>query len=155
MDAYSLELLSRAGDDVGAPAPRSPRLADAVVEPPRRPVPGARSFELPRGVFVAMGCAYAAFLVEMAVAFGTGTGMPLLLAVCAVYLAVYLGTPAVFGAVRTGAAAPKPSFARLRSRGLDTLVGRMGVGAVIGQVLIVPACVAGFGLAVLVVVATL
>jgi hypothetical protein len=155
MDAYSLEVFSRAGEATDASAARSPHLADVVVEPPLRPIPGSRSFELPKGVFVAMGAAYAAFIAEMAFAFGTGHGMPLVLAVCAVYLVMYLGTPALFGRVDTGVRQPKIDWSRLKARGLDTAGGSMSIGAVLGQVLILPACLAFFGLAVLVITAAL
>jgi len=155
MDSFSYELLSRAGDVADARACHSPALEHAVVEPRRRTVPGARSFELPRRVFVAMAAAYAAFVAEMAFAFGDGKGMPLLLGICVVYLLMYLGTPALFGRVPTGVRLPDGGWARLRRRGLETASGPMSVGAVLGQVLVVPACVAGFGLAVAVIVAGL
>jgi hypothetical protein len=155
MNAYSLEAFSRAGEALDAPQRHSPGLTGAVVEPPRQSVPGPRSFELPKGVFVAMGAAYAAFIVEMAVAFGDGSGMPLVLAICVVYMAMYLGIPAVFGKVNTGMRQPRLDWARLRASGLDTIDGRVGAGGVLAQVLIVPACLAAFGLAILVIVATL
>jgi hypothetical protein len=155
MDAFSLEAFSRAGEALDATQRHSPGLSDAVVEPQLRPVPGARSFELPKAVFVAMGAAYAAFVAEMAVAFGGGEGMPLVLAICVVYMAMYLGIPAVFGRVDTGIRQPLLDWARLRSSGLDTIDGRVSAGGVLAQVLIVPACLAAFGLAILVIVATL
>ena len=155
MDPFAFEVAVRAGEALDAPAIHSPALADTVVEPPRRPVPGPRSFDLPRGIFVAMGAAYVAFLAAMTAAFGGGEGMPLLLMICVVYFAMYLGVPALFGRVDTGLRARPLGWGRLRHGGLDTGGGRMGAGAVIGQVLIVPGCVAFFGLAVLVIVKTL
>jgi hypothetical protein len=125
-------------------------LDTGVVEPPQRRPRGSRSFELPGGIFAAMGAAYVAFLAEMTAAFGDGHGMPLLLVVCAVYLAMYLGTPALFAAVdppRTR----RLGWAELKRRGLDTACGRMSADAVAGQVLVVPLCVAAFGLAILVI----
>lgn len=155
MDAFSYEVFSSAGDVVDAPVRHSPALAGAVVEPPKHTIPGPRSFELPRGVFAAMTAAYVAFVAEMTWAFGAGAGMPLVLGICAVYLLMYLGIPAVFARVETGVHQPKPAWSRLRQRGMATASGHMSAGAVLGQVLIVPACVAGFGLAIAVIVATL
>lgn len=149
MDAFALEVAARAGEPLVAPA-HSPALAGSVVEAPLRRVPGPRSFELPGPIFVAMALAYVVFLAAMAAAFGSGDGMPLLLAICVVYLLMYLGTPALFAKVD---AAPRRrlDWDALRRRGLDTIGGRMSAGAVVGQVLIVPGCVAFFGLAVLVI----
>ena len=155
MDAYYYELLSRAGDIADAADHHSPALAGAVVEPPRRSVPGPRSFDLPRGVFAAMGAAYVLFIAEMAFAFGSGAGMPLLLGICIVYLLMYLGTPALFARVETGVRRPRADWSQLRRQGLATATGRMSIGAVLGQVLVVPACVASFGLAVAVIVSSL
>ena len=155
MDAYALEVAARAGEALDAPPVHSPALADAVVEPPRRPVPGARSFELPKGVFVAMGTAYVAFLATMMAAFGGGEGMPLVLAICLVYFVMYLGTSALFGSIDTGVRTRALGWGELRRRGLDTATGRMGAGSVVGQVLVVPACVTLFGLAILVIVKSL
>ena len=155
MDAFAFEVAARAGEVLDEVAVHSPALADAVVEPPRRPVPGARSFELPKGIFIAMALAYVVFLSTMTAAFGSGEGLPLLLAICIVYLLMYLGTPALFAAVDTGVRVPLLDWAKLKRRGLDTAYGPMSAGAVVGQVLIVPACVAFFGLAVLVIVKTL
>ena len=152
MDAYAFEVAARAGEVLHGVAAHSPALADAVVEPPRRPVPGARSFELPGRIFVAMALAYVVFLGAMTAAFGSGEGLLLLLAICVVYLLMYLGTPVLFAAVDTGVRTPLLDWAKLKRRGLDTACGPMSAGAVVGQVLIVPACVAAFGLAVLVIV---
>lgn len=155
MDAFELEVAARAGEVLDGPVVHSPALAGAVVEPPRRPVPGPRSFELPKGVFVAMTAAYVAFLAAMTAAFGGGAGMPLVLAICVVYLVMYLGIPALFGAVETGGRTRQLGWRELRRRGLDTAGGRMGAGAVAGQVLIVPGCVAFFGIALLLIVRSL
>ncbi len=154
MDPFAFEVAVRAGETLDAPAVHSPALADAVVEPPRRPIQGPRSFDLPARIFVAMGAAYVAFLAAMTAAFGSGEGMPLLLMICVVYFVMYLGVPTLFGRVDAGRRA-RPLDWGLRHGGLDTGGGRMGAGAVIGQVLIVPGCVAFFGLAVLVIVKTL
>jgi hypothetical protein len=155
MDAFKLEVTTRAGEALDAPPIHSPALAGAVVEPPRRPLPGARSFELPKGVFVAMTAAYVAFLAAMTAAFGGGAGMPLVLAICVLYLVMYLGIPTLFGAVDSGGRTRQLGWRELRQRGLDTAVGRMGARAVAGQVLIVPGCVAFFGLAILMIVRSL
>ena len=154
MDAFALEVAARAGETLDAPA-HSPALAGGVVEPPRQTIPGPRSFELPAPIFAAMGMAYVIFLAAMAAAFGGGDGMPLLLAICVVYLLIYLGTPALFGRVDAGVPRRRLAWGELRRRGLDTIGGRMGAGAVVGQVLIVPGCVAFFGIAVLIIRGTL
>jgi len=155
MDAFAFEVAVRTGEVADGRTIHSPALADAVVEPQRRPVPGARSFELPKGIFVAMAAAYLLFIGAMTAAFGSGEGMPLLLTICGVYLAMYLGVPALFGAVDTGIRQPSLDWQQFRRRGLDTLDGPLTAGAVAAQVLIVPACVAFFGLAVLVITKTL
>lgn len=155
MDAYSNEVFSRAGELIDAPVIHSPALSGAVVEPPRRLQQGPRTFELPKGVFIAMGAAYLTFIAAMATAFGAGHGMGLVLAICLVYGTMYFGVPALMGAVDSGERRGAIDWSRLRRGGLDTNGGRMPAGAVLGQVLIVPFCVAGFGLAILAIVSTL
>lgn len=118
----------------------------------RRAVPGARSFELPGGIFGAMAAAYLSFIAAMGAAFGGGEMMPLLLGICLVYLAMYLGVPFVMASVDTGTASRLLAWGQLRQRGLMTAGGHMSAGSVLAQVLIVPACVAFFGMAVLVIV---
>ncbi|MFC3712297.1 hypothetical protein ACFOMD_06935 [Sphingoaurantiacus capsulatus] len=105
-------------------------------------------FELPSVIFAAMAVAYLLFIAAMLFSFGSGAGMPLLLGIVGFYLLMYLGTPAVLA--HLGLHRRATPF-----RGIDTPGGRMSPGAVLGQVLVVPACVAGFGFAIGVIVALL
>ena len=126
-------------------------LEKAIVEPPLKARPAPRSFELHPAIFRLMGACYAWFLGMMAVAFGDGEGMSIVLVACLVYGAMYFGVPVVLERMKSGDIKRRLSWAAFMQRGIRTASGHMSGGAVVGQVLVVPACIAFFATVVVII----
>lgn len=113
--------------------------------------PTNKGFELPRNVWGLMIAFYAIFFV--AISFATGGSGPARFAitVSVLYTVMY------FGLARIGArqAGPEERSPLDRRASLSTATGLMKSKAVYGQVLIVPASIAFFGLAILVITSVL
>lgn len=111
--------------------------------------PEARRFELPGTVWGAMIACYAVFFVSITVATG-GSGHALFAIVISVlYTAMFFATARII-ALQGQAQEASPLS---RGRALPTWTGPMGTGAVYGQVLVVPACIALFGVGIAVICA--
>ncbi len=129
----------------------TPRINGVTVEPPLKPKPGERAFGLHPAVFGMMGGGFVAYLGLMTATFGAGHGMPVLLAICAVCLIGYFGVPLAFSRVRTGERRRAKSFSGFMAEGVQTATGRLTGGATLAQVLIMPALLVLWGVAVLVI----
>ncbi|QUD89391.1 hypothetical protein [Phenylobacterium montanum] len=101
--------------------------------------------DLPVTVGVLIAGSYAALLGAFALAFATTAGAAFMIAICAVYLVMYVGAPAVLLRMEPKAG-PRPDFADFLERGLVTWTGRVSAGAALAQMLTVPLAVA-FGVA--------
>lgn len=113
--------------------------------------PEARRFELPAALWLAMLACYATFFTAIAVATG-GSGQALFaIAVSVLYTAMYFGTAGVLAAV----AGPEARSPLSRGRPLPTWTGPMKAAAVWAQVLIVPFCVAVFGISIAIICAVI
>lgn len=130
-NAIEIEALSSLGNSQSVPQ----------VAPPN---PG---FQLPRSIWISMFGAYAAFFVAILIATGGSGHAVFAIAVSAIYTAIY------FGAARIAARQAGPEDVSPLDRGepLETWTGPMDATSVYSQILIVPACVTLFGLAVLVI----
>lgn len=111
----------------------------AALSPPR-PLhrPGPRNFQLPRAVFAAMALMIAGYVGVMAGVFSPGAGMGLVMAICFVCVAGCFGVPAIMARVRTDDRRGAMSGADFATQGLETATGRLGMGAALAQVLIMP-----------------
>jgi len=105
-------------------------------------------FELPRGVWRVMFACYAVFLIALlAATSGAHTGFAI--AVSAIYVTMFFGTANVM----LGQGPKQPASPLNNSGGrLQTIYGPLARSEVFGQVLIVPAAVAFFGIAVAVLI---
>lgn len=128
----------------------APRLDIAVIEPIREFRPGLRSFELHGAVYAVMIGALAWFFTAYALAFAGGAGMPLVLAICAIYGAMYFGGALVFEKVETGDRRLKQSFEAFRRKGIETASGHLSGGGALWQVVTLPLALAGFATFVLI-----
>lgn len=95
--------------------------------------------------------AYGAILGAFALAFLGDAEVGLVLGVCAVYLAVYLGVPAVILRMEPKVET-RPDLADFLRDGLSTWTGRVSAGSALAQILTVPIAlaVAAAGLGVIV-----
>ena len=106
--------------------------------------PEARGFELPARIWLTMIACYGIFLASMIAALGSSGKAMLSIAVSVTYVAVFF-------AVGRAIVAQNPDRASSpldRNGSLITLFGPMDRKAVYGQIIIVPAAVAFFGLSV-------
>jgi hypothetical protein len=111
------------------------------------PAGEARHFEIPARIWWAMIACYAVFLTAMFAATGGGYAS-LVLAVAAGFVAMFFGTArAMLG---HGPAQPRSPLDGA-SGVLPTLYGPLRAREVATQMLVVPACVAFFGVAILVI----
>lgn len=110
--------------------------------------PGLRRFDIHPRVYGIMVGAMATFFAAYAVAFADGAGMPLVLAICALWFGIYFGLASVMDAV-AGDEVKDESFATFMRNGMDTDSGHMSGSAVLWQVVTLPLLLAGFGLFVL------
>ena len=104
-----------------------------------------RMFEMPAGVWRAMGACYAIFLLALLGATGGGHA-GFAIAISAFYVAMFFGTVRLM--LRQAPAQP-PSPLRRAPRMLQTVYGPLGSREVYGQMLVVPAAIAFFAIAVL------
>ncbi|PVM93300.1 hypothetical protein [Caulobacter endophyticus] len=124
------------------PAPRE-RTAPAATEPmlrtPQAPEPSTP--DLPRAVGWMIVGAYGAILGAFGLAFLGDAEVGLVLGVCAAYLAVYLGVPAVILRMEPKAET-RPDLADFLRQGLSTWTGRVSAGSALAQILTIPVALA-------------
>ncbi|WP_265562438.1 hypothetical protein [Sphingomicrobium arenosum] len=113
---------------------------NSTLTPPQQPE--TRMFELPASVWRAMIACYATFLIALLGATG-GAHAAFAIAISTIYVAMFFGTARVM----LRHAPPQPG-SPLKHRGaiLQTASGCLARGEVYGQVLIVPATIAVFGI---------
>ena len=103
-----------------------------------------KMFELPANIWIAMVGCYGIFLAALLAATG-GASATFAIAISAVYVVMFFGTARAL----LRQAPPQPRSPLERSGAvLSTAFGPVGHGEVLAQVLIVPAAVAFFGIAI-------
>lgn len=104
--------------------------------------------EFPTWIWIAMFAGYGIFFACMVAATGRDLGALFAIAISAGYTLVYFATAHVLVALKPGAR--KSLFARGLAP-LKTYTGPMSTIAVVGQVLVLPLCLALFGIAILII----
>lgn len=129
----------------------APDAATMLVPPPEPVIVAAAypGFQLPRSVWMGMLGCYAVFFIAIAIATGGSGPARFAIIVSILYTAMYFGTARLV-ARQAGREARSPI-----SKGdvLQTWCGPMDRKAVFGQILIVPAAVAIFGIGIAVITA--
>ena len=120
-----------------SPAGWQPRLANRA----------ERTFGLHPALFAATIGAYLAFLAIMAAAF-MNPNLVIPFAIFVVYLGMYFGVPSLWARVVGRPVGRFQSWAEFRSEGMEIETGHIASGAAIAQVLVLPALIVGFALAV-------
>ena len=113
-----------------------------------------RTFELPTGIYATMATLFFGFMVLMAAGFGNPE-MILPIAIIVLFLAMFFAIPAIWTRMQPDNARRAISWSRFQRDGIITAFGRVGAGDATSQVLILPAVVFGWGLAVLTIVAVI
>lgn len=112
-----------------------------------------RSFQLPKGLFVATGALYFAFLGVMALGFST-PGLIVPLAICAVFVGMFFGVATVFVKADPAAADKMKSWGVFAREGIATNTGPMKASDAVVQMMILPVLILIWGFVVVTIAAT-
>ncbi len=133
------QLLARTAELVAAPA--GPRACTD------------RGFELPTALYVATIGAYLAFLAIMAIGFQS-RDMLLPMVIFVAYIAMLFGVPALWTRMKPETATAPLTLGAFWKNGIQTYTGHNQAGAAAVQVLLLPVMVLLWGVAVVVIAAT-
>lgn len=111
-----------------------------------------RSFELPTGVYGATVALYLGFIGVMALTFMTAQ-LVLPMVIFALFIVAAFGTPMLWARMNPAKQQRALSYGMLRNRGIQTGTGRLEGGAAMVQVLILPALIFLWGIAIAVIAA--
>jgi hypothetical protein len=117
-----------------------------VVAAPAQHACEDQSFELPTGIYVAMGMLFVAFVAVLATAFRAHMGVSY--GVVLAFLAAFFVIPAIFVKAAPHGAAKSLEWWRFRDDGIATATRRSGAGEAVVLVLILPVVILGFAIAI-------
>lgn len=112
-----------------------------------------RGFELPTALYVATIGSYLAFLAIMAVGFQS-RDMLLPMVIFTAYIAMLFGVPTLWARMQPDTATPPKSLGAFWEHGIQTYTGHNRAGPAAVQVLMLPVMILLFGVAVVVIAAT-
>lgn len=111
-----------------------------------------RTFELPRGLYIASVACYLGFLAILATGFST-PGLIIPMAIFAFFIIGGFALPAIWATLKPESKSKAKTWAAFRSRGVMTNTGRLNGGEAAVQVLILPVLIVLWGLAVVTIAA--
>ena len=111
-----------------------------------------RSFELPKGLYVATLAFYLGFLAVMAAGLST-PGLIIPMVIFTLFIVAGFGLPALWTRITPDHKGRNMSWARLASQGIATHTGRVSARDAAVQVLILPALVFCWGVATVIIAA--
>lgn len=112
-----------------------------------------RSFELPTGLYIATVGAYLAFLGVMAVGFQSRE-MILPMVIFVAYIVMLFGTPALWARMKPETATRPLTLEQFWKRGIDTFTGHNTGAAAATQMLLLPILILLWGMATVVIAAS-
>lgn len=112
-----------------------------------------RGFELPSALYAGTIGAYLAFLAIMAIGFQS-RDMLLPMAIFTIYIAMLFGVPAIWARMKPETVTAPMTLGAFWEHGIQTYTGHNRAGAATVQVLLLPAMVLLWGVAVLAIAAT-
>ena len=131
-------------------------LADAnIVAPPMLAEPRActdRSFEVPTPILVGVFGLFMAYLGVMSIGF-MAPGLVVPMAVNVIFVAAFAFVPAKWALMKPRKADRAMTWEELRAKGLDTLTGRSDARETATLILLLPACILFWGIAVVTIAA--
>ncbi len=123
-------------------------LAEAPVEIDRR----TRNFDLPVALHAAtVGC-YLAFLGILALAFQS-PDMIIVMAICVIYIAMAFGVPTLWSRMKPLHHDRAIDWQTFHREGIECATGRLTSSESIGQVMILPVLILGWGIAIVIIAA--
>jgi hypothetical protein len=123
-----------------------------IVAPPTPRACTDRNFNLPVALHAAYFGFFFAFLAVMWASFAS-PGLVVPMGVFVAFLAAFYVVPMKWATMQPDNESRAMAFSRLMADGVDTITGRCSGGAVIAQVLILPALVFAWGIAIALIVA--
>lgn len=126
-----------------------------IVPPPVIAAPRActdRSFEVPTPILLGVFGLFMAYLGVMSIGF-MAPGLVLPMVVNVIFVAAFAYVPAKWAMMKPEKSDRALRWDELRSRGLETLTGHSGAGETATLVLLLPACVLFWGIAVVAIAA--
>ena len=120
----------------------------------RAPATPDRNFELPAALFGATAALYFGFVAVMAIGFGN-PHMIVPLGIIVTFIAMFFAVPAMWMRMKPDHAQRLTGWGRFQATGVQTLYGHMTAGAATVQVLILPALIFGWAVAVVTIVAVI
>lgn len=124
-----------------------------IVDAPVQPVEVDRTFELPRGLYVATVACYLGFLGIMAATFST-SGLIIPMAIFAFFIIAGFAIPTIWTQLKPEHKSIAKSASRFASEGIMTNTGRLAPRDAAIQVLVLPVLIVLWGLAVVMIAAT-
>ena len=106
-----------------------------------------RNFGLPAPVLLGMFGLFMAYLAVMSIGF-MADGLVLPMAINVIFVAAFCIVPAKWATMGPARAGKAPGWAEFKARGIATETGRSGAGEATTLVLLLPACVFAWGIAV-------
>jgi len=122
------------------------------VLPLHQPTTVDRSFELPGGLYVATAALFFGFLAVMAMGFGN-PALILPMAIFVVFIAMFFAVPAMWMRMKPEQTQRLTPWGRFQREGVMTPFGHVTAGAAAAQVLVLPALVFMWGVAVVTIAA--
>ena len=116
-----------------------------IVEAPVKHNEVDRTFELPKGLYVATVGLYLGFLAVMATGLPTA-GLAIPMAIFAFFIVAGFGVPMIWTRLTPETKSKQMNWSRFRSQGIATHTGRLPMRDAAVQVLILPAIVFSWGI---------
>jgi hypothetical protein len=127
------------------------RTAD-IVAPPAQRACNDRTFELPTPILVGVFALFMAYLAVMSLGF-MAEMLVLPMVVNVIFVAAFAYVPAKWALMKPDKRDRAKTWAELREQGLGTPTGRTGAGEAATLVLLLPACILFWGIAVVTIAA--
>lgn len=118
----------------------------AIVAAPKKRHETDRTFELPKALYGATVALYLGFLAVMATGLAT-PGLIIPMAIFTVFIVAGFGIPAIWTRLSPETPSKQMSFAKLRREGVSTYTGRVSAVDASVQMLILPALIFCWGVA--------
>ena len=123
-----------------------------IVAPPAPLACEDRTFELPAPILVGVFALFMGFMAVMSLGF-MAEGLVIPMAVNVIFIAAFAYVPAKWALMKPAKCDRAKSWAELREQGLETPTGRTSAGEAATLVLLLPACVFFWGIAVVTIAA--
>jgi hypothetical protein len=124
---------------------------DELVDGPLQRACDDQSFQLPTGIYVAMGLAFTGFVAVLSIAFGDG--MAVSFGVIFAFLAAFFAVPSLFPRMARDSRTKALRWHEFLDRGIDTATGHSSAVSATVLILALPFLIFSFAIAVAIIAA--